>query len=110
MMGHISKIFRGKLRVYIIFILSIIVLISVGRAFQQAQDISFDLSFSPTKLVSEGINHYEYILDGNEPAYVDMPIWFTHNITNIGDTELITLFWINEPYNPDDSDTYFNKV
>ena len=53
---------------------------------------------------------YEYILDGNEPAYVDMPIWFTHNITNIGDTELITLFWINEPYNSDDSDTYFNEV
>ena len=53
---------------------------------------------------------YEYILDGNEPAYVDMPIWFTHNITNIGDTALITLFWINEPYNSDDSDTYFNEI
>lgn len=53
---------------------------------------------------------FEYILDGNEPAYVDMPIWYTHNITNIGDTELITLFWINEPYNPDDADTYFVEV
>lgn len=53
---------------------------------------------------------FEYILDGNEPAYVDMPIWYTHNITNIGDTELITLFWINEPYNPKDADTYFVEV
>ena len=53
---------------------------------------------------------YEYILDGNEPAYVDMPIWYTHNITNIGDTELITLFWINEPYDPADPDTYFESV
>ena len=44
------------------------------------------------------------------PAYVDMPIWYTHNITNIGNTELITLFWINEPYNEEDSDTYFMKV
>lgn len=52
----------------------------------------------------------EYILDGENPAYVDMPIWYTHNITNIGDTELITLFWINEPYNPEDADTYFVKV
>ena len=52
----------------------------------------------------------EYILDGAEPAYVDMPIWYTHNITNIGETELITLFWINEPYNPEDSDTYFVEV
>ncbi|CAL2090775.1 UDP-2-acetamido-2,6-beta-L-arabino-hexul-4-ose reductase [Tenacibaculum sp. 190524A05c] len=53
---------------------------------------------------------FEYILDGEEPAYVDMPIWYTHNIKNIGDTELITIFWINEPYNPEDADTYFVKV
>lgn len=53
---------------------------------------------------------FEYILDGAEPAYVDMPIWYTHNITNIGETELITLFWINEPYNQEDADTYFVEV
>ena len=53
---------------------------------------------------------FEYDLDGNSPAYVDMPIWYTHNITNIGDTELITLFWINEPYDPQDPDTYFVEV
>lgn len=52
----------------------------------------------------------DYYLDGKEPAYVDMPIWYTHNIKNIGDEELITLFWINEPYNPDDADTYFENV
>ncbi|MBU2904290.1 NAD-dependent epimerase/dehydratase family protein [Arenibacter algicola] len=52
----------------------------------------------------------DYYLDGDKPAYVDMPIWYTHNIKNIGDTELITLFWINEPYNPEDADTYFVNV
>lgn len=52
----------------------------------------------------------DYFLDGNTPAYVDMPIWHTHNITNIGDDELVTLFWINEPYNPQDPDTYFVNV
>lgn len=52
----------------------------------------------------------DYYLDGSEPAYVDMPIWYTHNIKNIGDEELITLFWINEPYNPEDADTYFEDV
>jgi UDP-2-acetamido-2,6-beta-L-arabino-hexul-4-ose reductase len=49
----------------------------------------------------------DYFLDGTEPSYVDMPIWTTHNITNIGEEELVTLFWINEPYNPEDPDTYF---
>ena len=52
----------------------------------------------------------EYILDGKSPSYVDMPVWYTHNITNIGNSELITLFWINEPYNSEDSDTFFIKV
>ena len=49
-------------------------------------------------------------LDGNEPAYVDMPVWYTHNITNTGDEELYTQFWINEWYDPEDGDTYFEKV
>ena len=52
----------------------------------------------------------EYILDGKSPSYVDMPVWYTHNITNIGTSELITLFWINEAYNSEDSDTFFMKV
>lgn len=52
----------------------------------------------------------DYYLDGENPAYVDMPVWYTHNIKNIGDTELVTLFWINEPYNPEDADTYFENV
>ena len=52
----------------------------------------------------------DFFLDGNEPSYVDMPVWYTHNITNTGDDELYTLFWINEFYNPDDPDTYFEEV
>lgn len=49
-------------------------------------------------------------LDGRQPSFVDMPIWHTHNITNVGDEELYTIFWINEHYNPSDPDTYFEKV
>jgi len=52
----------------------------------------------------------EYLIDGNLPSFVDIPIWFVHNITNIGNSNLITLFWTNEFYNPSDSDTYFEKV
>jgi UDP-2-acetamido-2,6-beta-L-arabino-hexul-4-ose reductase len=52
----------------------------------------------------------DFYLDGEEPSYVDMPIWYTHNIKNIGDDVLYTNFWINEAYNPADADTYFEKV
>lgn len=52
----------------------------------------------------------DFYLDGNEPAYVDMPIWYTHNIKNIGEEELYTIFWINEPFNSEDADTYFLEV
>ncbi len=49
-------------------------------------------------------------LDGKNPGFVDMPIWYTHNITNIGKEELFTIFWINEHYNSEDPDTFYKKV
>jgi UDP-2-acetamido-2,6-beta-L-arabino-hexul-4-ose reductase len=52
----------------------------------------------------------EFYLDGDQPAYVDVPIWYTHNIKNIGEEELYTIFWINEFYDSNDPDTYFENV
>lgn len=49
-------------------------------------------------------------LDGEQPAFVDMPVWYTHNITNVGSQELLTLFWINEFFDPMDPDTFYEKV
>jgi UDP-2-acetamido-2,6-beta-L-arabino-hexul-4-ose reductase len=49
-------------------------------------------------------------LSGDDPAFVDMPIWYTHNIKNIGKEALLTIFWINEFFDPKDSDTYFEAV
>jgi UDP-2-acetamido-2,6-beta-L-arabino-hexul-4-ose reductase len=56
------------------------------------------------KYLTDEIISFE--LDGDSPSYVDMPIWYTHNITNIGEEELLTFFWINEPYDQIDPDTY----
>ena len=49
-------------------------------------------------------------ISGKEPSFVDMPIWYTHNIKNIGSDELYTIFWINEFYNPNDTDTFQELV
>lgn len=53
---------------------------------------------------------YSFELNGDKPSFVDMPIWYTHNITNIGNEELYTIFWINEFFNAADTDTFFEKV
>jgi UDP-2-acetamido-2,6-beta-L-arabino-hexul-4-ose reductase len=55
-------------------------------------------------------NIMDFHLSGDEPAYVDMPIWYTHNIKNTGSEELYTIFWINEFYDPKDPDTYMEVV
>ncbi len=53
---------------------------------------------------------FEIKVSGNRPSIVDMPIWYTHNITNIGNDDMITLFWSNEIFDPDDADTYYEGV
>jgi UDP-2-acetamido-2,6-beta-L-arabino-hexul-4-ose reductase len=53
---------------------------------------------------------FDYYLSGEEPAYVDIPIWYTHNIKNIGEDELYTIFWNNEFYDSNDPDTFFESV
>ena len=53
---------------------------------------------------------YEFLLNGESPAYVDMPVWYTHNITNVGTDDLYTQFWIDQPYDPSDPDTFYEPV
>jgi len=60
------------------------------------------------KIGTNEILHFE--LDGENPSFVDMPTWYTHNISNTGTQDLITLFWINEFFDPEDPDTFFEKV
>jgi UDP-2-acetamido-2,6-beta-L-arabino-hexul-4-ose reductase len=50
---------------------------------------------------------FEFRINDSDPGFVDIPIWFIHNIKNVSENELITVFWINEPYNPHDPDTFF---
>ena len=51
-------------------------------------------------------NLIEYNVSGTEFQIVDIPPGYTHSIENVGDKELIVLFWANEIFNPENSDTY----
>jgi UDP-2-acetamido-2,6-beta-L-arabino-hexul-4-ose reductase len=52
----------------------------------------------------------EYAVRGSEYQVIDMPPGFTHSITNVGDSEMVTLFWSSEVFDPDHPDTYFLPV
>ncbi|WP_277679714.1 NAD-dependent epimerase/dehydratase family protein [Gracilibacillus dipsosauri] len=52
----------------------------------------------------------EYPVSGDRPQVVDIPPGYTHNITNTGESELITLFWANEIFDQERPDTYFLEV
>ncbi|MFA6308332.1 MAG: capsular polysaccharide biosynthesis protein CapF [Clostridia bacterium] len=52
----------------------------------------------------------EYNVDGDNLEILDIPVGYTHNITNVGDTDMITIMWANEQYNPDKPDTYQLEV
>lgn len=52
----------------------------------------------------------EYFADGENLKVVDIPTGYVHCIENIGEGDLVTIMWANEPFNPDKPDTYFEKV
>lgn len=52
----------------------------------------------------------EYKVSGENPVIVDMPIYYTHNIQNTGSSDLLTLFWSNEIFDPENPDTFFEEV
>ncbi len=52
----------------------------------------------------------EYLADGENLKVVDIPTGYVHCIENIGEGDLVTIMWANEPFNPDKPDTYFEKV
>ena len=52
----------------------------------------------------------EYFASGDKLEVVDIPVGYTHNIENLGETDMVTVMWANEPFNPEKPDTFFEKV
>lgn len=52
----------------------------------------------------------EYKVSGDELQVVDIPTGYTHSIINEGETDMVTLMWCNECFNPDKPDTIYEPV
>ena len=53
----------------------------------------------------------EYVVRGEDMRVVEMIPGYTHSITNLSDTDdLVTVMWANEPFDPDNPDTYYEEV
>lgn len=83
--------------------------ITRGNHFHTRKIERFSVVKGNAKIEMRQINETEkltFFVDDSNPSFVDMPIWYTHNITNIGSEELITFFWINEFFDKINPDTY----
>jgi len=60
------------------------------------------------KLFSKEIVTYK--LSGGTPSFVDTKTFTVHSLVNVGNEDLVTMFWANEIYNKEDPDTYPQNV
>ena len=58
----------------------------------------------------DSIEVFEYYVSGDKLEVVDIPVGYTHNIENLGDTDMVTIMWANEVFNKDIPDTFFWEV
>ena len=53
----------------------------------------------------------EYVVSGPDMRVVEMIPGYTHSITNLSETDdLVTVMWANEPFDPENPDTYHEEV
>ncbi|RGY63019.1 NAD-dependent epimerase/dehydratase family protein [Fusobacterium ulcerans] len=52
----------------------------------------------------------EYPVSDKKLEVVDIPVGYTHNITNIGTGEMILVIWANELFDKENPDTYYLEV
>lgn len=51
-----------------------------------------------------------YTVSGDDAKVIDIPTGYVHAIKNIGNEDLVTIFWANEILNKDRPDTHYEKV
>lgn len=67
-------------------------------------EINFRLADDPNAKV------ITYHVSGEKLEVVRIPPGYTHNIVNVGDTDMVTLMWANEVFDPANPDTFRMEV
>jgi len=52
----------------------------------------------------------EYRVGKDKLEVVDVPVGYVHNITNVGDGDLVIIIWCSECYDPKVNDTYYETI
>ena len=74
------------------------------RKFERFCVVDGEASIRIRKLGTDDIQ--EYRVSGDNIEIIDMPVLHTHDIKNIGNDKLTTIFWISELYDKNNPDTY----
>ena len=53
---------------------------------------------------------HKFQVSGDKLQIVTIPVGYTHNIKNTGDTEMVLLIWCNEIFNNNNPDTFYEEV
>lgn len=79
-------------------------LVVSGEALVRLRRVGLDAEGSPYPVD-------EYRVSGEELTVVEMAPGMTHSITNLSETDdLVTVMWADEPFDPEDPDTYYEEV
>ena len=59
---------------------------------------------------NDGEEIIDYRVSGETLEVVDIPVGYTHNIINTGETEMVTVMWASEVLDKEKPDTYYLEV
>ncbi|NLI94838.1 MAG: SDR family oxidoreductase [Erysipelotrichaceae bacterium] len=87
--------------------------ITKGEHYHHSKNEKFLVVYGKAKISYRKVDEEEIIsfyVSGDKLQVLDMIPGYTHNITNVGDSDLVTLIWASEPFDPNNPDTYYLQV
>lgn len=57
-----------------------------------------------------GAELIDFEVSGDVPELIEIPVGHIHDLTNIGDSDLVTVMWASEPFDPEHPDTFFEEI